>query len=68
MQAVVNVVIPVFAIVLAGYLCGRFKLLGPGGSEALNGFTYYAALPALFFGSLAKVELAQIFNWSYLGA
>ncbi len=68
MQAVVNVVIPVFAIVLAGYLCGRFKLLGPGGSEALNGFTYYAALPALFFGALAKVELAQILNWPYLGA
>jgi predicted permease len=68
MQAVVNVVIPVFAIVLAGYLCGRFRLLGQGGSEALNGFVYYAALPALFFGSLAKVELAEIFNWPYLGA
>lgn len=68
MQAVVNVVIPVFAIVLTGYLCGRFRLLGPGGSEALNGFTYYAALPALFFGSLAKVELGEIFNWPYLGA
>lgn len=68
MQAVVNVVIPVFAIVVTGFLCGRFKLLGPGGSEALNGFVYYAALPALFFGSLAKVELAQIFNWPYLGA
>jgi len=68
MQAVVNVVIPVFAIVLAGYLCGRFKLLGQGGSEALNGFVYYAALPALFFGSLAKVELDEILNWPYLGA
>jgi len=66
MQAVVNVVIPVFAIVLAGYICGRLRLLGPGGSEALNGFVYFAALPALFFGSLAKVELSQIFNWPYL--
>lgn len=68
MQAVINVVIPVFAIVLAGFLCGRFRLLGPGGSEALNGFVYFAALPALFFGSLAKVELTEILNWSYLGA
>lgn len=66
MQAVVNVVLPVFAIVLAGYACGRFRLLGTGGSEALNGFVYFAALPALFFGSLAKVELSQIFNWPYL--
>ena len=68
MQAVVNVVLPVFAIVLAGYACGRFRLLGTGGSEALNGFVYFAALPALFFGSLAKVELSQIFNWPYLSA
>ena len=68
MQAVVNVVLPVFAIVLAGYACGRFRLLGPGGSEALNGFVYFAALPALFFGALAKVELSQIFNWPYLTA
>lgn len=68
MQAVVNVVLPVFAIVLAGFACGRLRLLGPGGSEALNGFVYFAALPALFFGSLAKVELSQIFNWPYLGA
>jgi malonate transporter len=66
MQAVVNVVLPVFAIVLAGFACGRLRLLGQGGSEALNGFVYYAALPALFFGSLAKVELSQIFNWPYL--
>jgi hypothetical protein len=68
MQAIIDVVLPVFAIVLAGFLCGRLRLLGPGGSEALNGFVYYAALPALFFGSLAKVELAQIFNWPYLSA
>jgi hypothetical protein len=68
MEAVVNVVLPVFAIVLAGYACGKLRLLGPGGSEALNGFVYFAALPALFFGSLAKVELSQIFNWPYLSA
>jgi hypothetical protein len=68
MEAVVNVVLPVFAIVLAGFACGRLRLLGPGGSEALNGFVYFAALPALFFGSLAKVELSQIFNWAYLSA
>jgi malonate transporter and related proteins len=66
MEAVVNVVLPVFAIVLAGFACGRLRLLGAGGSEALNGFVYFAALPVLFFGSLAKVELSQIFNWPYL--
>jgi malonate transporter and related proteins len=68
MEAIVNVVLPVFANVLAGFACGRLRVLGTGGSEALNGFVYYAALPALFFGSLAKVELPQIFTWPYLTA
>lgn len=68
MEAVVNVVLPVFAIIVAGFACGRLRLLGKGGSEALNGFVYFAALPALFFGSLAQVELSQIFNWPYLTA
>ena len=43
MEAIVNVVLPVFANVLAGYACGRLRLLGPGGSEALNGFSKWTA-------------------------
>ena len=38
MQAVVDVVLPVFGIILAGYLAGRFKILGQESSEALNRF------------------------------
>ena len=63
MTAVVDVVIPVFAIVLAGYLCGRFGVLGAASSEALNAFVYYVALPALFFGSMARLPVADILNW-----
>ena len=46
MEAVVNIVLPVFGIVLCGYAAGRMKLLGPASSEALNGFVYWVALPA----------------------
>jgi len=31
-------------------------------SQALNGFVYFAALPALFFGAMATVPLAETFN------
>ena len=66
MSAIVDVVLPVFAIMLAGYLGGRFGLLGAASSEALNRFVYYAALPALFFVSMARVELGEAFNWPFL--
>ncbi len=68
MIAVLNVVLPVFGIVLAGYLCGRFGVLGGASSEALNAFVYYVALPALFFISMARVPLSDILNWPFLAA
>ena len=68
MIAVLNVVLPVFGIVLAGYLCGRFGVLGAASSEALNAFVYYVALPALFFISMARVPLSDILNWPFLFA
>lgn len=68
MLAVVNVVLPVFAIMLAGYLCGRFGLLGQGSSQALNGYVYYVALPALFFLSMSRVPVEQAFDLGFLGA
>ena len=68
MEAVVNVVLPVFGIVLCGYAAGRLKLLGPGSSEALNGFVYWVSLPALFMQGLAKAPLGLIFDGPLIAA
>jgi predicted permease len=68
MDAVLNVALPVFAIMATGWLSGHFGLLGPQGSETLNRFVYYAALPALFLVSMAKAPIADIFNWNFIGA
>ena len=68
MTPVVNVVLPVFALILVGYAAGRFRLLGEASSEALNRFVYYCALPALFFGSLARMDPARIFDPAFLAA
>jgi hypothetical protein len=68
MTEILNVVLPVFGIILAGYLCGRFGLLGSASSEALNRFVYFLALPALFFVSMARVPVDEIFHWRFLSA
>jgi malonate transporter len=65
-EAIIDVVLPVFAIIAAGWLCGRLGLLGDDASQALNGFVYFAALPALFFGAMATVPLSQTFNLPYI--
>ncbi len=68
MGPILNVVFPIFAIMAAGYAAGRFRLLGKESSEALNGFVYFVALPALFFVSMARVSLEEVFNLPFLGA
>ena len=68
MEPIVNVVLPVFAIIFCGYVSGRMKVLGEASSEALNGFVYYVALPVLLFFSMARVEPAEIFQWQFIGA
>lgn len=68
MEPIVNVVLPVFAILAAGYIAGRVGILGEGGSQALNAFTYWVAMPPLFVVSLWGAPLGEILNWPFLGA
>ncbi len=68
MTPIINVVLPVFAIMLAGYVAGRSGLLGEASSEALNRFVYYVALPALFFVSLSRSGTGDTLNWSFIAA
>jgi hypothetical protein len=42
-------VLPIFAVIAAGFGCGRFSLLGPPASGELNRFVVYLALPSLLF-------------------
>lgn len=66
--AVLDVVLPVFGIILAGWLCGRFGILGQASSEALNRFVYFVALPALFFVSMARVPAGEVLDLPFLAA
>lgn len=68
MQALIDVTLPIFGIMLAGYLAGRFRLLGQDSTAALNGFVYFIALPALFFKAMAGAPFSDIFDGPFLTA
>ncbi|MGJ9458738.1 AEC family transporter [Oceanobacillus sp. CF4.6] len=61
-----QVVIPIFAIILCGFLAGRLSLLPLNGVQSLNYFVYYFALPALLFSSLSTAPVDQITNWNFI--
>lgn len=67
MQVVLDVALPVFAIVIAGYGGGR-TVLGQAAAPALSAFVYWFALPAVLFLGMARQTLADIFNLPFIGA
>jgi len=65
-QAILNVAFPIFGVILAGYLAGRFRVLGGDSTAALTVFVgartvrtilwtafSQAAAPALFVSSVS---------------
>jgi predicted permease len=57
-----NVALPIFGVILAGWLAGRWRILGGESTAALNAFVSYFALPVLFFGSLARAPVAAVLD------
>ncbi len=68
MATLVEVVFPVFAIILAGYLSGHYRVLGEDSAVALNRFVYFFALPPLLFAFTARAPIDQIFNWPFIAS
>ncbi|MCD8565131.1 MAG: AEC family transporter [Burkholderiaceae bacterium] len=49
--------VPIFGLILLGWLCGKRGLLNATATDALNRFVVYLALPALLFVAMARADL-----------
>ena len=68
MSAVINGVLPLFALVLLGYGAMRFRALTPAGLEGLNRFVYIFALPVMLFFTMAERPIDALFDWRIVAA
>ncbi len=68
MNAVVTAALPVFALILTGWLAARWRILGPNATDALNRYVVYLSLPALLFRAMTQVDLAHMAHWGFVGA
>jgi predicted permease len=59
-------VFPVFGLVACGVLAGRFGLVHPSSSQALNQFVYAFALPAMLFVAVYRGSLDEILSGMFL--
>lgn len=59
-------VTPLFALMLLGYLSGKWRKLPLDGLAWLNFFILYIALPALFFQLLSRTPVERFANYPFL--
>lgn len=68
MQAVLNSALPVFALILTGFVCGFFGVFDRAATDNLNRFAIYLALPALMFTAMSKITPDQVRQFGFIGA
>ena len=68
MQAVLNSALPVFALILTGFVCGFFGVFDRAATDNLNRFAIYLALPALMFTAMSKITPDQVRQFGFMGA
>ena len=68
MLTTLGVVLPIFALILAGWLARRIGVLGPHATGELNRFVVYLALPALLFDIVAHARWAELWQPGFIAA
>ena len=68
MLPVLSVTLPVFALILTGWLMRRAGVLGPHAASELTRFVIYLALPALLFEVVANSEWQVLWQPGFIGA
>lgn len=62
MLAIANIVLPVFALIAAGYLLRKRNILSPHACTELNRFVVYLALPALMIDVMINSSWAELYQ------
>jgi predicted permease len=68
MQAVLNSALPVFALILTGFVCGYFGVFDRVATDNLNRFAVYLALPSLMFVAMSRITPDQVRQYGFVAA
>jgi malonate transporter and related proteins len=68
MSAVLNSALPIFALILTGFICGFFGVFDRTATDNLNRFAVYLALPSLMFVAMSKITPDQVRQFGFVGA
>lgn len=61
-----SIVLPIFALILAGWIARRSGALGPNATREVNRLVVYLALPALLFDIMANAKRDEIWQPGFI--
>lgn len=59
-------ILPIFIIILLGYLCARFGFLDEQATNILARLVFYIIMPVTLFIDVARLPIHTVLNWPYL--
>ena len=68
MQALLDVILPVFLVIGTGYLAARLGYFSETAVDGLMKFAQNFAIPCLLFAAIARLDLSAALNWALLGS
>ena len=66
MLSTLEILLPVFGLIFAGFACRRRGVLGPNSASELNRFVVWLALPALLFDIMAHATWHQLYQPAFV--
>ena len=68
MNVLFSIVLPIFALIGAGWLARYCGWIGPAGAVEMNRFVVYLGMPALLFQIMAKASWKELDQPGFIGA
>ncbi|MCL2514040.1 MAG: AEC family transporter, partial [Oscillospiraceae bacterium] len=62
----INVVLPLFMIMLAGFALKKINIVGEKAAGQVNKIVFRLLLPCYMISSISKMDLAENFNVSFM--
>lgn len=68
MQAVFDIILPVFGLIALGYFAARTGWVKDGAVDGLTRIVFDVAIPMLLFRTMVKIEMPEVSPWGLWGA
>ena len=66
LPVVIDVIVPVFGVVVLGYLVGAFRWLDSAAVRGLSLYVFNIAIPLMLFKAMSTVTLPEQMPWDYV--